>query len=225
MDKEMLENLKKQHVDNYQKAVLEIIKNNTRSLVDDDIMSLINVPPLDSMDLIRVKFLDFAKKNKIVLNTAELGKLLEDYRSLFMKCCDKIKKLRYDELSSMVEKTSFEDEKQIIVFYKKDFIKVNKEIKSLVKDQYLMAIDNGVFKNISKIYGDNVDLSIQEKMNQDMNKYLKGNYQKQLLESLEIKILVKDTTLINGVKEQGEHYLFTLTNSRVLNNIEFEEEK
>ena len=30
-----------------------------------------------------------------------------------------------------------------------------------------------------------------------------------------MKILVKDTTLINGVKEQGERYIFTKTNSRI----------
>jgi hypothetical protein len=32
---------------------------------------------------------------------------------------------------------------------------------------------------------------------------------------VDIKILVKDTTLINGVKEQSERYIFTLENSRL----------
>ena len=36
-------------------------------------------------------------------------------------------------------------------------------------------------------------------------------------ENIDIKILVKDTTLINGVKEQSERYLFTLENSRLFN--------
>ena len=214
-----IENFKKQHVENYQRAILETIKNNTRSLVDDDIMSLIAAPPLDSMDVIRVKFLDFAKKNKIVLNTEELTKILEDYRQDFMKCCDKIKKIRIDELFSKVEKTSLEDE-NIIVFYKKDFVKINKDIKNIVKEQYIKSVEKDIEKNISKIYTEQVDNSIQEKINQDMLKYLKGNYQKQVLYNLEVKILVKDTTLMNGTKEQGERYLFTLNNSRVLNDIE-----
>ena len=39
-----------------------------------------------------------------------------------------------------------------------------------------------------------------------------------LLDNVDFKILVKDTTLANGVKEQGERHLFTLNNSRILNN-------
>ena len=49
-----------------------------------------------------------------------------------------------------------------------------------------------------------------------MTKYLKKNYLSQLLENIDIKILVKDTTLINSTKEQSERYLFTLNNSRLL---------
>ena len=33
-----------------------------------------------------------------------------------------------------------------------------------------------------------------------------------------MKILVKDTTLINTVKETTDRYLFTLSNSRLLND-------
>ena len=40
------------------------------------------------------------------------------------------------------------------------------------------------------------------------------------MESVDIKILVKDTTLMNGTKEQGERYLFTLDHSRLLNEID-----
>ena len=40
-------------------------------------------------------------------------------------------------------------------------------------------------------------------------------YPKQILENIELKILVKDTTLINGIKEQGERYLFTNNNSYI----------
>ena len=41
-----------------------------------------------------------------------------------------------------------------------------------------------------------------------------------MLENIDIKILVKDTTLINGAKEQAERYLFTLNNSRLLNDLD-----
>ena len=46
----------------------------------EDINALIKKPPLDSMDLIKSKFLDLAKRNKIILNTEELSKLLDNYR-------------------------------------------------------------------------------------------------------------------------------------------------
>ena len=42
-----LEKLMQQHVENYKKAVLEIVNNNTNSLIDNDIIFLIKKPPLD----------------------------------------------------------------------------------------------------------------------------------------------------------------------------------
>ena len=59
------EKIKLQHIESYKKAIIETIKNNTNSLIDDDIMSLIKKPPLDSMDQIKSKFLDLAKKNNV----------------------------------------------------------------------------------------------------------------------------------------------------------------
>ena len=52
MSEEELKKIKIQHIDNYKKAILENIKNNTNALVDEDIKSLLKTPPLDSMDLI-----------------------------------------------------------------------------------------------------------------------------------------------------------------------------
>ena len=63
-----LEKLMQQHVENYKKAVLEIVNNNTNSLIDNDIIFLIKKPPLDSMDQIKTKFLVLAKKEKILYN-------------------------------------------------------------------------------------------------------------------------------------------------------------
>ena len=63
-----LKKFKEQHLENYKSAILEIITNNTNVLVDEDIMSLVKKPPLDSMDVIKSKFLDVAKKNKVVLD-------------------------------------------------------------------------------------------------------------------------------------------------------------
>ena len=77
MMEDTLKKFKEQHFNNYKLAILETIKNNTNVLIDEDMMSLIKKPPLDSMDVIKTKFLDLAKKNKIVLNTEKLDKMMD----------------------------------------------------------------------------------------------------------------------------------------------------
>ena len=64
MDEKTLIKIKQQHIDNYKKAVIENIKNNTNVLIDEDILSLFRRPPLDSMDSIKMKLLTLAKKIK-----------------------------------------------------------------------------------------------------------------------------------------------------------------
>ena len=59
-----IEKIKTEHVENYKKALIETINNNTNALFDEDIASLLKTPPLDSMDVIKSKFLDLAKKIK-----------------------------------------------------------------------------------------------------------------------------------------------------------------
>ena len=48
-----------------------------------------------------------------------------------------------------------------------------------------------------------------------MHDFIHKKYIKQIVDSLDIKILVKDTTLLNGIKEQTNRYLFTLENSHL----------
>ena len=102
--KEELNGFRQQHEMSYRNAILDTIKNNTEVLVNQDIVSLFQKPPLDSMDLLRTKFLNLAKKNKIVLNTEGLGYLLNQYRSYLLDCCDEIKNIRIDTLSKVIKK-------------------------------------------------------------------------------------------------------------------------
>lgn len=219
MDKDEMSKFKEQHEENYRRAVLDNIKNNTDVLVDQDIMSLLKKPPLDSMDLIRSKFLDLAKKNKIILNTEELAVLLDNYRKYLFGCCDEIKNIRIVELSSKVEKISLMKDGDIIKINKKDFTNINKKIKKILKDKLIEGYDIYILRNIDTVFL-NVENSVKEKIIEEISKYVKGNYQKQLLENFDIKLMVKDTTLINGTKEQGDRYLFTLNHSRLLNEID-----
>ncbi len=219
MDNELMK-LKQQHFESYKQAILENINNNTIALVDDDIVSLIGTPPLDSMDFIKNKFLELAKKNNVVLSTEKLSKILFEYRKSLLSCCDKIKMKRLNFLSAKVNKYQFSLENEIITFYKKDFIVLNKEIRKILKEQLLFSFEKYILEKNTYVFDSDVSDNISEKIFLDIAKYMRGPFQKQLLENFDIKVLVKDTTLINIVKEQSERYLFTLNNSRLLNEFD-----
>lgn len=212
---ETLEKFKEQHITNYKKAIIENIKNNTNILVDKDISSLIEKPPLDSMDLIKCKFLNIAKKYKMVLNTDFLDKILNLYRKDVSKCFEEIKQVREEFLIDKVNKFELLKETDVIKINKKDFNEINKKLKKIFKDQLKDSISQILIVNIESIFK-NSDNIVKQK--EDIIKYLNGNYQKGIIDNFDIKILVKDTTLINSSKEQAERYLFTLTNSRLLNS-------
>lgn len=218
MDEEMKLEFKKQHIETYKNAVRENILNNTNVLVDEDIMSLIKKPPLDSMDFIKCKFLDLAKKNKIVLNTEELSKILDNYRKYLLKCLPDIKKVRVDTLTEIIGKVDFSKDNDVIKVKRGDFNNINKEIKNSINSYLSDGLDKQILKNIKNVFKDDVDETAKNKIVTDITKYIKGAYHKQLIENLDMKILVKDTTLINTVKETTDRYLFTLSNSRLLND-------
>lgn len=218
MEDETIKKIREQHVANYRNAILENVKNNTNVLVDEDIMSLVRKPPLDSMDLIKSKFLDLAKKNKIILNTEKLDEILDKYRNDIINCFDKIKDLRISELSLKIRNTKFENGTDIIRINKKDFGSINKQVKKIVKDQLKCSFERELLNNINKIFVADTSEEIKNKVILDIAKYINSGYKKQLLENIDIKILVKDTTLINGAKEQSDRYLFMLKNSRLLND-------
>ena len=208
------EELKKQHFNSYKETLLSIIENNTNILVNEDIKSLISKPPLDSMDVLKNKFLDLSKKNKIVLNTEELSKLLDDYRESLNKICVEIKKERINILSKKVETFKYK-ESEVLSFYKKDFISLDKNLKKIIKDNISSSYEKVSSKHINKIFDKDVDEDVKNKIIMDIDKYINKDYQKQMMESFDIKVLVKDTILINSINEQNERYIFVLNNSRL----------
>ena len=118
--------IKDQHIVNYKNTIIEVIKNNTNSLVDDDIMSLIRKPPLDSMDLIQSKFLSMAKKNKIVLNSEELNEKIDKYRKDILKLSKELKEIRINELSDKVNAVKLKDNEIIKINHTYSIIKTKK---------------------------------------------------------------------------------------------------
>ena len=212
-DKEKLQ-LKKQHFDSYRQAVLDNIENNTNVLLDEDIMSLIKKPPLDSMDLIKSKFLSIAKKNKTVIKGEEIDKCLDKYRKDVISLFDSIKKDRIKALSTNIKKAKFKDDSTTISLLKKDFASFNRKNRKELRDSIILFLDQNVIKNLDRIFVDN-DINNYDKVKKEMIKFLKNNYVKQLLDNIDIKVLIKDATLMNNVRELSERYTFTLLNSKL----------
>ncbi len=212
MTDDLKEDYLKQHYDNYKNGIMELIKNNTFVLFDD-IVLLVKKPPLDSMDSVRKRFLEIAKKYGIVLNTDELNHFLDSYRSLLLTSFEDIKEIRINSLNEAV--SNYKDG-ELIIIYKKDFIPINKTIRKNLKELIISTFDKSLILYRNKLIN-NMNMDTSDVFFNEIIKFIKGNYQKQLLDSFDIKILVKDTTLMNSIKEHNEHYTFTLNNSRVLN--------
>ena len=209
---EDIEKLKDEHFNTYKNAVIANIENNSTILVKEDLYSLINKPPLDSMDLLKNKIIDLAKKNKIVIDNNDLDKILDNYRKKVIKEFDNFIKTRTTFYTDLVSSIKRENDSTTIKILKKDLSNYNKKMK----------------KDIKKIIEDNTDSLILKKsinmfkvddsnINSDLNKFINKTYIKQFLENVDIKILVKDATLINTIKEQTERYQFTLSNSHLFN--------
>lgn len=211
-----LEELHEQHYNNYVEAVKETVKSNTKSLLENDINPLFKTPPLDSMDQIKTKFLTTAKKEKLIIKTEELSKILEDFRKNIIDNLEKIVDIRNKEIIDSF--TGLTKEKKNIKLLKNDVNKIDKKVKKIIKDELDLSINKKIIKKLEKVFNKDNEQSIIKAI-QDIEKYLsnKGIYQKQVLESIDFKLLVKDTILINGIKEQTERYQFTLDNSRIFN--------
>lgn len=215
---EDLDYLKKQHIKNYKNMALQMILNNNNSLFDEDITSLIKKPPLDSMDLIKSKLISISKKEKIILNTDEYNKRIDNYREDMIKICNKNKEIRLKYYNDIVNSFNFNNNnKDVIKILKKDTNDLNKEIRRSFKEGIIKSINNNFDKDFNSLFND-IDNKNMDDVYKKVFKYLNSTYVKQLLENIDIKILVKDTILINNFKEEGEKYLYTLNNSRLFMN-------
>ena len=183
-----MEQIKKQHLNTYKNATKEIVINNTKALVENDIISLIKKPPLDSMDIIKTKLISLAKKEKIILSTEKLDTLIKNYRDFLEDKLLSLRKIREDYLTKKIDEFVPERETEIIKIQKKE---------------------------LDTIYEDGIDEEIKSRINKAFTKFMKSTYQKQLNESIAIKTMVKDRTLLSGILEQGERYLFTKSNSHL----------
>ena len=209
-----LEELQKQHYNNYVEVVKETVKANTLSLLENDINPLFKTPPLDSMDQIKTKFLLTAKKEKLIIETEQLKKILDIYRKNIEKSLKKIIEVRDNEIIENFK--NFIKDKKNIKLTKTEISNTSKKVKKIIKKELDSCVSNYLLKKVDNVFKESNEESLS-KAKKEIEKYFdnKGIYQKQILESIDFKLLVKDTILINGIKEQTERYLFTLNNLRI----------
>ena len=217
MNEDSIEKFREKHFENYKNAVMETLKNNTKVLFEDDIYSLLQRPPLDSMDVIKCKFLDLAKRHKVVIKADSLDKILDNYRKSVISFLPLWKKIRIDELSKIIINFAQKKETDVIKFNKKDFVPLNRTLKKQMKQDITDAVNKKIVKHVNQLFTADIDDKLKDAMSNEMKKFVQTNYIKQLLESIDFKVIVKDTTLINGVREQGERFIFTMMNSYLLN--------
>lgn len=209
-----VEEFEKQHLESYKNAILELIKNNTETLVYDDITSLLKCPPLDSMDMVRGKLVNLSKKYGVILDTEMLNKILAHYRSTLVESFSNIGNDRIVKLSKLVESFCPKRENDIIKLPKKEFALINKNLKKEAKEK-VKSSNQVLIDGFSTLFKEDANVDDTTKVMDTMKKYLSSSYSKDLIESMELKIIIKDTTLINSVLEQGERYLFTKNNSHL----------
>lgn len=210
-----MEQIKKQHLNTYKNATKEIVINNTKALVENDIISLIKKPPLDSMDIIKTKLISLAKKENIILSTEKLDTLIKNYRDFLEDKLLSLRKIREDYLTKKIDEFVPERETEIIKIQKKELDSINKTLKQDLKKILDLSQTEILFNNLDTIYEDGIDEEIKSRINKAFTKFMKSTYQKQLNESIAIKTMVKDRTLLSGILEQGERYLFTKSNSHL----------
>ena len=207
----MENDLLKQHKEIYLNAIKEIIKNNTEMLVNDDLYPLFSAPPLEIMDTLKQKFLTLAKNYNLILENNKVEERLQIYRKQMLQEIDIIGKFRCQELESKLNKLESNDDSTFKLL-KKDLNELDKKIRKKCKEKMIDTGKEVIINEISNLFTND---EIPEKISTEIIKFITVLYPKQVLEMIDMKILVKDTILINSVKEQTERFIFTTENSHL----------
>lgn len=200
----------KQHKQILMTAGLELATNNTNSLIEDDIINGVIEVPLEAMDTVKQRVLNIAKHNNLILNSDKFNEVLISYKEELKKEFRNIFKKRIKLIEDNYSK--FDDDKpmDLVKNLKKELVKFNKEAKKEEKQIITSLVKEKIISNLDLIVKDD-----NTTFKKDATKFLQTTYVKQILETVDMKILVKDTILLNSLKEQIERFVFTMENSHL----------
>ncbi len=204
------EDILKQHKQILMTAGLELATNNTNSLIEDDIINGVIEVPLEAMDTVKQRVLNIAKHNNLILNSDKFNEVLISYKEELKKEFRNIFKKRIKLIEDNYSK--FDDDKpmDLVKNLKKELVKFNKEAKKEEKQVLTSLVKEKLVSNLDLIVKDD-----NTTFKKDVTKFLQTTYVKQILETVDMKILVKDTILLNSLKEQIERFVFTMENSHL----------
>lgn len=204
------EDILKQHKQILMTAGLELATNNTNSLIEDDIINGVIEVPLEAMDTVKQRVLNIAKNNSLVLDSDKFNEVLISYKEELKRKFRNIFKKRIKLIEDNYSK--FDDDKpmDLVKNLKKELVKFNKEAKKEEKQVITSIVKEKLVSNLDLIVKDD-----NTTFKKDATKFLQTTYVKQILETVDMKILVKDTILLNSLKEQIERFVFTMENSHL----------
>lgn len=204
------EDILKQHKQILMTAGLELATNNTNSLIEDDIINGVIEVPLEAMDTVKQRVLNIAKHNNLILNSDKFNEVLISYKEELKKKFRNIFKKRIKLIEDNYSK--FDDDKpmDLVKNLKKELVKFNKEAKKEEKQVLTSLVKEKIISNLDLIVKDD-----NTTFKKDATRFLQTTYVKQILETVDMKILVKDTILLNSLKEQIERFVFTMENSHL----------
>ena len=204
------EDILKQHKEILMTAGVELATNNTNSLIEDDIINGVIEVPLEAMDTVKQRVLNIAKHNNLILNSDKFNEVLISYKEELKKEFRNIFKKRIKLIEDNYSK--FDDDKpmDLVKNLKKELVKFNKEAKKEEKQIITSLVKEKIISNLDLIVKDD-----NTTFKKDATKFLQTTYVKQILETVDMKILVKDTILLNSLKEQIERFVFTMENSHL----------
>lgn len=212
-----IEKLQQQHLTNYKAALYDTIEDNTVKLIQEDLTSLFQ-PPLDSMNLLKMRFLNTAKEYGVVLEAERFNQILEQYYTDVLEQMKSGEELRTVPLQKIVD--SFEDEtEEDRITFSKDQV----HFASLALLDYCIEclknfIQLDLLDRIQEILDITKNLSLDQKegFQTKIIQYLNHTYPDQMRDAISSKIDLKDCTLINRMEEHTERYLFTKKKSHLL---------
>ena len=204
------EDILKQHKEILMTAGVELATNNTNSLIEDDIINGVIEVPLEAMDTVKQRVLNIAKNNSLVLDSDKFNEILTSYKDELKKEFRNIFKKRIKLIEDNYSKINDDKPMELVKNLKKELVKFNKEAKKEEKQVLTSLVKEKIISNL--------DLIVKEDnttFKKDATKFLQTTYVKQIIETIDMKILVKDTILLNSLKEQIERFVFTMENSHL----------